>query len=71
MPLTLKPKIEQIRTALLARRGGLDGASDAQLRRIWGALDPADRARYLEQEPTCLSAGRTQRTGASERKAKG
>lgn len=40
--------IEQIRRAILAHHGGLDGASDAQIERIWAALDEPTQRRYLE-----------------------
>jgi len=44
---TRKPRPEAIRAAVTSRHGGLADATDAQIRRVWDALDESTRAAYL------------------------
>lgn len=41
-------KMETIRQAVLAHRGGLTDASDAQIKTIWNALDSDVQKQYLD-----------------------
>lgn len=42
-----KPTMHQIRQAVCRHHGGLDNASDYQIRLIWDILPPAVQERYL------------------------
>ena len=41
-------KIERIRKAVTAHRGGLEEATDDQIRIIWDSLDAATQKQYLD-----------------------
>ena len=38
----------RIRTAIAAHHGGMENATDGELRRLWNSLPEATRVRYLE-----------------------
>lgn len=40
--------IKKIREAVLKNRGGLENATDAQLRRLWKCLSPETKKEYLD-----------------------
>jgi len=46
------PTMEQIRAAVLANHGGLEGSDDAGIMAVWNALPAEARERYLAQENT-------------------
>ena len=43
---------ETMRKAITAHRGGLDGASDGQIRLIWNSLDAKTQQHYLKSVKT-------------------
>ena len=47
-----KPSRAKIRQAVLANRGGLEQATDAQIWAIWASLDVATQERYLASVKT-------------------
>ena len=44
------PDIQTIRRAVTMHRGGLDDASDQEIRIVWGSLDEQTRQAYLKKE---------------------
>ena len=56
MKLKKPPDIQTIRRAVTMHRGGLDDASDQEIRIVWGSLDEQTRQAYLKKEAQGLES---------------
>jgi len=45
----MKTKMEEIRKAVITHHGGLQGATDAQIKVVWNSLPVEVQKRYLAQ----------------------
>ena len=53
--------MDLIREAVLKHRGGLENATDAQIKTIWNSLDEQTQEKYLQGVRTQNTGDRTQK----------